>query len=518
MRLAYALAFSVFGSSPLLAADLSLPGMGDLTPSYWAKFPTMSAWTDPKIFPLGVWCPPITSQSDINEDKALSLNSYFCVTGGSDLSLIRQNGMYVILQQEQGKYPYVPGWGSETIAWLHSDEIESLGTGSDPWNGKATTWGNCLDPNKHSCSFSAMATIQSKFPTGRPFYANFGTAVWAAWNPDSEAAKYFNGTGGWSGTDFASVDVYAYSYSDLCLSNQAGAFIKGTGPIDAAGGISLTPSECHRSSTYGAVIDRVRKLDLLDGKAQPILGFVETGHPMTDEKYAPISAPQIQGAVMSEIIHGARGIIYFTHSFAGPCINQYGLRNAALQRPECKFYTAQRDAVGAINAHIKQLAPMLNTGRLKWDFRAPTCDAAIWQNAGAVFIAVQQNRGDAGQCKLTLPPALASASATVVNWQGKTTSTVPVAADGTITVAFNREWEWREILFGAPADLPSTSPSVPTNPPAANPPPTASPTTPGSVNPPAANPPSKPTVKPRRYRQQQFRRMRTGELSRSLLQ
>ena len=52
------------------------------------------------------------------------------------------------------------------------------------------------------------------------------------------------------------------------------------------------------------------------------------------------------------IIAGARGIIYFNHSFGGPNPTQHALREPA--------YAATRAAVKSTNALVTQLAPVLN--------------------------------------------------------------------------------------------------------------------------------------------------------------
>ena len=70
----------------------------------------------------------------------------------------------------------------------------------------------------------------------------------------------------------------------------------------------------------------MRQLDALDGKRQPIWGFVEEGWPFTQtaaEGARAITPPEMRAAVWQSIIAGARGIVYFNHSFGGPCLTHH---------------------------------------------------------------------------------------------------------------------------------------------------------------------------------------------------
>ena len=69
-------------------------------PGYFSQF-TNSLPSDPNFFPIGVWFESVTSQADINLDKAAGLNLYVVLTANSNLSLIQNNGMHAILQQDR---------------------------------------------------------------------------------------------------------------------------------------------------------------------------------------------------------------------------------------------------------------------------------------------------------------------------------------------------------------------------------------------------------------------------------
>ncbi|MEU4516276.1 hypothetical protein AB0G05_42865 [Nonomuraea wenchangensis] len=84
----------------------------------------------------------------------------------------------------------------------------------------------------------------------------------------------------------------------------------------------MTEEQCRRSANYGLLIDRQRKLDALDGRLQSIYALVEVGRPAAEDRRR-IESAKVKGAVMSSLIHRARGIIYFDHSFGGPCQSQH---------------------------------------------------------------------------------------------------------------------------------------------------------------------------------------------------
>ena len=99
-------------------------------------------------------------------------------------------------------------------------------------------------------------------------------------------------------------------------------------------------------------------LDAMDGVRKPNWGFVEVGKPFTDNQNGggdTITPAQSRGAVWHTLIAGARGIIYFQHSFDGPCPTHHALR----EQKACLVPT--QDAIRDLNGQIKSLAPVLNS-------------------------------------------------------------------------------------------------------------------------------------------------------------
>ena len=119
---------------------------------YYGRF-VPSLPSDPSFFPIGVWFESVTQQPDIDRDEAAGLNTYVQVTSNSDLSLIRNGGMYAIQSE-------VPSVGPETVGWLLSDEADMwAGPGWDPWTG-SYAWGSaCSTGHRGQCGYTVQQSL-----------------------------------------------------------------------------------------------------------------------------------------------------------------------------------------------------------------------------------------------------------------------------------------------------------------------------------------------------------------------
>ncbi|MCK2214727.1 hypothetical protein MF672_013110 [Actinomadura sp. ATCC 31491] len=376
-------------------------------PAYYDRFASTKAagWTDPAFFPVGVWYESVITQDDVNKDREAGINTYVELTETSDLALIRNNGMFAIPSKP------LPGYGQETVAWLITDEADMwAGPGDDGWTGNFPGQGPlCIpdDPHKERCGYTVMKTLKDKLPKdGRPHYANYGKGVMIYQN-DRQAGRFVNDY-----TDLVSLDVYWYTSYYAC--------------VDAQNSLRMTEEQCRRSANYGLLIDRQRKLDAQDGKLQPVYAFVEVGRPAAEDR-RQIEPAEVKGAVMSSLIHGARGVIYFNHSFGGPCQSQHVLRDG------CGVKT--RPVVIEVNAQIKRLAPVLNTQSLEYDF-GPGVDTMLKEHQGAYYLfAMPSATGTPGAHTFALPRGLSPGQVEVLFENRR----LPVDAGGRFTDTFTSE-------------------------------------------------------------------------------
>jgi hypothetical protein len=407
------------GSNPLSGLPLIAWYGG---PSYYniASKAAAAGWTSNTFFPVGAWYMRANQQSDINTYKNLFMNHTVKVENQNNIPLLRSNGFGVFTDETQGV-------GAETIGWHLTDEADmNYGAGNDQFN-PGQIWPNGCTPRIDqggACGYTAMNWFLSSMPTndGRLYHANYGKGIFPGWQSDSQFAKFIN-----SYTTVVSDDIYWYTDSDVCTAAQGPTMITGSGPISQYTGLrDLTTAECRRAANYGAIIDRMRALDALDGKLQPIWSFVEVGNPFPVTR--SITGPQIEGAVVSSLIHGAAGITYFKHNFGGSCQTT----DAFIDCPGSYITN-----VTNINSHIKDLAPVLNTQSYQYSFGGTLDTMLKWYNGSAYIFAMGKN-GSTGSKTFTLPAGLTSAANVQVLYESRT---LPITS-GTFTDSFAAEYSY----------------------------------------------------------------------------
>jgi hypothetical protein len=327
--------------------------------------------SDPAFFPIGVWFESVLSQADIDKDKGAGLNTYVVLTADSSLPLISANGMKVLAHH--GEWEARAGAeGAQAIAgWELRDEIDME-----------------LGPDQ---GFAELQRILAGLPVdGRLRYNNYGKGV-MFWHSDAEAARFINAQ------DLVSADTYWFTDNNICSQWEGGALLTdSTRPLTAA--------ECHRASNYGATVRRVRQLVSPPG-SRPVWAFVEVGHPFTQADWPTIRPQEVQAAVWQSLIAGARGVIYFNHSFGGPNQTQHALRDPA--------YAEIRSAVSATNRQIAALAPVLNAPTVSsgWSQGAGTTAMVKWANGHFYLFAGSGGSAVTGTLSM---PCVGDASAAVL--------------------------------------------------------------------------------------------------------
>jgi hypothetical protein len=287
-------------------------------PDYYQKF-SRSLPPDANYFPLGVWLESVLTQADVDIDKDAGLNLYVGLTPNSSLPLIERNGMRTVLQQADWISNETAINSPAVAGWVLFDEVDMQ---QGPVEGYAT-----------------LNQILARLPNDRRMRLNnYGKGV-MFWESNEEAQRFVD--------DFQHVvsdDIYWFTGPNEWGRWEGGALLNGGQP--------LTQNQTRRASNYGYTVDRMRAL-ARDGK--PIWNVVEVGWPFTQtaaQGARGIRPAEVRAAVWQSIIAGARGIVYFNHSFGGPHQSQHCLREPA--------YAEVRSVVKSTNQLITQLAPVLN--------------------------------------------------------------------------------------------------------------------------------------------------------------
>ena len=304
----------------MAAGETRTPTLRDVDggSTYYAKF-THSLPSDPSYFPIGVWFESVLEKADIDKDRDAGINLYVVLTGNSDLRILAANGMRAILQASEWAHRAVAVESEAVAGWMLFDEVDMQ-----------------LGPRT---GYQTLADIVAKLPRdGRLRYNNYGKGV-LFWETSAEAGRFVN-----EFQDIVSADAYWFTDNHLRTRYQGGALLMRSAR-------DLTDAESRRAANYGAVVRRMRELVRPAG-SKPVWHFVEVGHPFSEADWPSIKPAEVSAAVWSGIINGARGIVYFNHSFGGPAITQHALRESA--------YAGIRAEVKRTNARITSLAPVLN--------------------------------------------------------------------------------------------------------------------------------------------------------------
>jgi hypothetical protein len=368
-------------TTPSPATDLSLEQV-DGGPNYYGQF-SGPLPSDPSYFPIAVWGSYDHTRANLDKDAAVGLNTYLWAADSTFVDEIRADGRFRVIQDEGINRATV---GSETAGWLLADEI-------DMTQGPAACDGS-------------LQQIKNGLPNdGRFQFTNYGKGV-LLWETDAEAACFVNAQ------HVTSSDLYWHT--DPNQIDMVG------GPWLPEGERQMTPSEVQRSSNYGYQVDRMRALDARDGVRRPIWNFVEVGWPWGEAATMAdyIQPAEIRGAVWHSLIAGARGIIYFQHSFGGSCMTHHALRGDV---PGC--YTAVIDTVRSVNAQIKSLAPVLNAPTVTSGVSTSSSIRAMVKWQGGNFYVFAGSRNNTSSTGTVSIPCVGDATATRLGETGS----VPVS-------------------------------------------------------------------------------------------
>lgn len=367
-------------------------------PAYWKGFAKAQSagWSDPGFFPIVAWYDSVSDEKEIEFDKAHGINTYIGMPDNLDAKMLDESGVYWIGGAINETFTAAtPSW----VGYILDDEVDGR---FEPKDGR-----------EH------LASIKREVPDGLFSYANFTYMVLENDMKKNDSESYVNDF-----TDAVSVDKYWYSIPHC--SNT---------PYRDVSLVPIAQESCRSSSSYGKTMDAIRLRDASDGKLQPLWQFIEnmggTDNEAAFKNY--IQPDQIRGAVMNSIIHEARGILYFNQSLAGPCKGSNVFRLAQVLPDFCG---AERvEAIKKVNTQIRELAPVINTQSLQFDF-GNGIDSMLKVVDGYAYVFAMIDAGtEPGKRDFLLPKTIRAGSAEVL-FESRT---VKVNSSGSFIDDFNQE-------------------------------------------------------------------------------
>jgi hypothetical protein len=340
-------------------------------PEYFSTFKN-SFPVSPSFFPLGIWYTSTHSPEEISGDRDLGLNTYVMLSEDSDVGLIRKNDMFALPAKP---HPDAAG------LFLMDEADMWAGAGDAPWTGKVHPDRPVCIPEDAKCGYTVMMSLRNTVPSGLLSYANYGKGV-TFWQTPSEAARFINDFQG-----LVSVDNYWFTDNEICQGSQGGLFRNNSYA-------QLPSAVCHLAANYGATTHYIRSL-VHPRAALPVWTIVELGHPAEDSDGGTITGPQLRAAVWSSIINGARGIIYFAHSFGGSCLSYNVLRD--------RCGDPIRGDLAAVNHQISRLSPVLNSPFLDGYARSDgPVDVTAKFYDGDAYVFAGATRPESSEARITL--------------------------------------------------------------------------------------------------------------------
>lgn len=303
----------------ILMAALWTVGVSGAEPKFSKGLPDR-----PDDFPIAVW---LQSTDNAARYRDVGINLYVGLWRGpteAQLDALDAAGIRLISGQGRGSLKFIDR--PTIVGWLQDDEpdnAQSLGEGKG--------YGPPVPPEEIVKRYRAMKEADPD----RPVLLNLGQGVaWDGWygrgtrtNHPEDYPEYVQGC------DIASFDIYP-----ACHDHP-----------DVAGKLWYVP--------HG--VDRLRKW----AGDRPVWACIETTG--IDNETRKATPAEIRAEVWMALIRGAKGIIYFAHQFKPTFIEAGLLADEEVARE-----------VTAINARIRELAPVLNAPDAPDAVRVETDDPA----------------------------------------------------------------------------------------------------------------------------------------------
>lgn len=309
--------------------------------------------SDPTYFPIGVW---LQSPHRAQAYQAMGINTYVGLWQGptsEQLEALKQVDMRVICAQNTTGLAYIND--PVIMGWMHGDEPDNAQRQEDG------SWGGPVPVERLNADYQRMQSLDPS----RPVWLNLGQGVandeWVGRAAPFEAYPDYVAT-----SDIVSFDVYPVS--------------------------GMRKEDGENYLWY--VAKGVERLRSWAGPEGIVWNIIETTRINSERGPTP---DQVETEVWMSLIHGSRGIVYFAHEW-NPTF-----REARLLEDE-----TMRHAVGAINAQIQALAPVLNAPAL-----ADWGSVTVGQGDGPVAATAKRSSNDLYVLAVAMRPKDATAHFTI---------------------------------------------------------------------------------------------------------
>ena len=316
-------------------------------PNYYANFTDAAnaGWDNPDFIPIGPFLGTLVAQSDASLWETLGWNTAWNLTASSSLSVADANGISVVQNvQGGGTGSILPGTGAETVGLETFDEPSSFAEGVTT---PLSTTPNSLQDGRfwyvnNTWNFIAYGGLAPIGPSSPAWTSSAQVLDSKVTTPDGTQAEIAA----------SSLDAYWFAGASISEIQYEVSLIYGVS--------NVTADEVARGSNYGTVVADER---LATGGNTPIYGIVELGGAYTGDTSASdyITPPELNWAVWSELINGARGIVYFNNAFAGPGATNDIVETLYYQTVQPGQTVSIDTQVEQTDALVEQMAPVLNS-------------------------------------------------------------------------------------------------------------------------------------------------------------
>ena len=311
-------------------------------------------WDDPNFFPIGVWNGTIDSQADVARLLDLNINTMIGIgpsyMDANTFARIQNNGISLIAEGDERASPYL---SSTAPFWVGNITADEQTTFAGAFASPVSSIPNAQQDHRYLYENNNWFFIL-------PYNNGNGSGGLAPYEPDVALrtnAPTPNGTQ--RHIDKTSIDMYWFSGTKANDPPHTWTLHAG-GAIENLGR-DMTTDEALRGSNYGDTIDIIRSLQTT--YPAPITTFIENGGVAQEDTTAAsyITPPEMNWAIWSTLIHGAREVTYFNHSFGGPGFSFNNLGQSYYQTIQPGQTISIYDQMKATDALIEQLAPVLNS-------------------------------------------------------------------------------------------------------------------------------------------------------------